>query len=229
LTLSLATAVAALSVGAGVSFWIERAAGPSIELFTLVLLLIAVLAPLTAGPGRSAVWDLVIAGLFSIGAMSAWFWVAYLGGIDWAGTARAAAVGLCLGLSLAGISRLLSAAAGRRILGHVWPGAISILGLCWITWPVWLSVPLEGQRLVKSVAVQPLFAANSAVQGLGLWVEQPLAYPLTSFGQDVQFRMPRSVWPAILLHGGVAIVTWGVAIALDLRRPRRRPPAGPPA
>jgi hypothetical protein len=215
--------IAASSAGMGISFWLEHAAGPSIELFTLVLLLIAVLSPLTAGLGQSVVWDLAIAGGFCLGAMSAWFWIAHLKEIDWSGTTRAAIVGLCLGLSLAGTSRLLSDAIGRRFLRQFWPGAVSIAGLCWITWPVWLSVPLEGKKLVWSVAIQPLFAVNAAVQSLGLWVEQPLAYQLTSFGQDVQFRMPRSVWPAVLFHGGVAIVTWGSAITVEWRR-RGRPP-----
>ena len=40
----------------------------------------------------------------------------------------------------------------------------------------------------------------------GIWSEQPLAYRIGVFGQDVGYVLPTSVWPATIAHGGLAVL-----------------------
>jgi hypothetical protein len=195
-----------------------RVSGASVDLFVTVTLLVAMTTPLVVAWNRSVFLAGFTSGAFAFAMVAGWFWIAHLGNITWPAACRASAVGFLLGMALSGTARLLSGGAG----GRFWPGFIGLLGLAWVSWPVWLSDPLSGKTLVWSVALQPLFAVNSAVPDLGNWVDQPMAYQLTSFGQDVLYQMPKSVWPAVLFHGMIGLVTWTVAVWRE--RPRNAPP-----
>jgi hypothetical protein len=78
---------------------------------------------------------------------------------------------------------------------------VTVLVVAWLTAPVWLSVPLAGQRLHYSVALHPLFVLNGIVPQLGIWTEQQVAYRLISIGQDVQYDLPGSPWLFVGVYG----------------------------
>jgi len=85
-------------------------------------------------------------------------------------------------------------------------GIVTIIGLLWLSWPVWLCSSLTGSQLYWSVMFHPLLAINHVVaNNLGVWTEQQVAYSLTNLGQDVQYQLPSSAWPVIGLQAGVAI------------------------
>jgi hypothetical protein len=211
---------ATIGVGLFLSTAFFRVSGASVDLFVALTVLIAVTAPLAVAWNGPITIAAISSSGFVLALIGSWFWLAHLGNIAWPAACRASAVGLTLGLALSGVARLLSGGAGAQ----VWPGFVSLAGLAWVTWPVWLSDPLSGQTLVWSVAIQPLFAVNSAVLDLGNWADQPLAYQLTSFGQDVLYKMPGSVWPAVLFHALIAAITWTAAVWCERRR-NAPPPA----
>jgi hypothetical protein len=113
-------------------------------------------------------------------------------------------------LCLLVLASVCSAIAGLIQMG-ISPGIVVIVGIAWLTWPIWLSVSLPGRQPDLSVLFHPLFATNHVLEHLGIWTEQQGAYGLTNLGQDVQYQMPASAWPAILFHLGIAGVAWVAA------------------
>ncbi len=86
---------------------------------------------------------------------------------------------------------------------------VIILQILWLTWPVWLSPSIPGIKPGWLVSLHPLLAINGVLKDLGIWTEQPLAYGLTTLGQDVEYQLPASPWPAIganLLLGGAMVL-----------------------
>jgi hypothetical protein len=51
-----------------------------------------------------------------------------------------------------------------------------------------------------------MMSINGILKDLGDWTEQPIAYYLTTLGQDVQYRMPTSAWPMIGMHAIVIVL-----------------------
>jgi hypothetical protein len=92
---------------------------------------------------------------------------------------------------------------------------ITVAGLAWLSWPIWLSGSLAGEHLEWSVRLDPLFALNHVVANLGVWTEQPVAYQLTTLGQDVQYQLPTSAWPVIGSQLGVGIGCWGLMFCIS--------------
>ena len=125
-------------------------------------------------------------------------------------TVLAAWIGTAVGLST--IPRRRSPLAG------VWPTIFCILLTAWLAWPIWLAPQLVVWQVeipTWMIRLHPLFAANTAELQRGIWTEQPNAYALTPLGQDVAYALPSSVWPAVLLHGGIAIVSLLIASLRD--------------
>ena len=108
-------------------------------------------------------------------------------------------------LAIAGVALILQ----RLHLSPVAAAALTtVLAIAWIVWPLWLAPALHGntgQTIVSwLVEAHPLFAANSAVSfNLGVWYEQPVIYRLSNMNQDLLYSLPNTVWPAVVLHGGV--------------------------
>jgi hypothetical protein len=100
-----------------------------------------------------------------------------------------------------------------------------LIGLSWLTWPVWLSPWLSGDRGAAIVGwlapAHPLLAMNGVQLHLGAWSEQQLAYHLTNLGQDVPYRLPATALPAILVHAvvGSALVFVSTRRAGDVTEP----------
>jgi len=117
---------------------------------------------------------------------------------------------ICYATSLAGMVMLLV----RLRVAPIFASAIAtILSLSWLTWPVWLSPYLRGPRaetLANDLtSIHPLFAINGVLAHLGAWTHFPIAYQhLTTLGQDVPYTLPRSIWPASLLHLGIGVTCW---------------------
>ena len=89
---------------------------------------------------------------------------------------------------------------------------VVVIGLLWLTWGVWLS-PWMTQGLADWLSpANPLLATNAIVRHLGTWDHAPIAYKaLTVLDQDVPYRLPRTILPAVLLH--ILIGTPGMALS----------------
>ena len=134
------------------------------------------------------------------------------------------------GLNAAGCLRfrLPQKSPGSPGLGHraAWPGqtgacraarrtpavaATLLIALAWLTWPVWLTAALEtshGQTIVDLlVPAHPPFLHQWRNETLRRWDHYPaLAYPtLTVLNQDVSYRQPTSIFPAVLLHAALGL------------------------
>jgi len=81
-----------------------------------------------------------------------------------------------------------------------------IIGVAWLTWPVWTS-PFINITLARWLTpAHPLMAINSVVMNYGAWLQQPLMYRYSSLGQDVPYLPPQSIWPCVLVHGAIALL-----------------------
>jgi hypothetical protein len=128
--------------------------------------------------------------------------------------------GLVMGTLLVPISAVAYLVA---ILTRSRPAGIAIVTvttLAWLSFPIWLAVPLTGSQLNWSTRLHPLFAINHVLNSLGIWTEQQRAYSLTTFGQDVQYQMPRSIWPVVLFQCGITIGAWLICFACSRIAPR---------
>lgn len=116
--------------------------------------------------------------------------------------------GVAVGLRLARVSTVVSAAL------------TVIVGLAWLTWPIWLSPTWDGeasaQGVNRFVAVHP--ALSVSVGHLGHWAEQSLAYHLTDLNQNVSYHPPQSVWWCVMFHVLVGAALMGLSQALGHRR-----------
>jgi hypothetical protein len=133
---------------------------------------------------------------------------------------------------------LTGLAAGLRLakLPAIPAAALSvIIGLAWLTWPIWLSRTWDGESSAAGVArlvmFHPGMAINGQVATLGAWTEQSVAYHLTDLSQNVPYSLPTSIWPTVLFHAlfgggllclaswvagrGVAVKTWPSIVQID--------------
>ena len=129
----------------------------------------------------------------------------------------------CLVVGLAWM--LWAIAAAAQWLGARATSAASItvvIGLGWLTAPVWLLHHLQTPELLpwmgKLIAVHPLFAMNT-IWPLGVWTESPIAYRIMNLNQDVFYQLPSSPWPSVLMHTSVGIV--GLICVKARHRPNR--------
>lgn len=109
---------------------------------------------------------------------------------------------------------------------------VVILGLAWLTWPVWLSPWLDERMASWLVPAHPLLAINGELVHLGVWGEQTVAYRLTNLGQHVSYRLPSGVGFASLVHLLIASAILALLVWWEApREPSDRPatPSLPPA
>ena len=120
--------------------------------------------------------------------------------------------------ALTGLALLLC----RRLRFSVFPASALVvaLSLAWLSFPVWLSPHLAGRpRLVGALTVaHPLLTLDGVFRALGApWTERHFMYNyLSVLNQDVPYELPRTILPAVLLHGLI-----GCAALLLARRPVR--------
>lgn len=75
-----------------------------------------------------------------------------------------------------------------------------VLGVAWLTWPLWTAPFLDITLARWLTPAHPLMAINRVVLDHGVWMEQPLMYRHATLGQDVPYALPRSIWPCVLVH-----------------------------
>lgn len=125
-----------------------------------------------------------------------------------------AAYGLAIGM--------IAMLAARTHMGFPLANGLAvILGVAWLTWPLWF-LPYLARFDVGTanfiVDIHPPLVANGILVSESPWTERSLAYQLTSLNQDVPVELPKHGWLCIAVHGGL-----GILILLAL--PRRRHPA----
>jgi hypothetical protein len=93
---------------------------------------------------------------------------------------------------------------------------VTVLGLAWLTWPIYMSRSWEGTSSADVVSffakLHPGLVINGQVfRALGLWTEQSIAYRLTDLSQDVPYSLPQWILACALFHGFVGaglIAVW---------------------
>ena len=203
-----ATALLTAALPSLAAAWLcYRATGPTLGLFFGPILLATFLVPplVMAHEGSPLDAALALVGVV-LGVMPVWFYVALANYPPGQPHATPADVLPCL-LVLAAYSLALAGiAAALARLPHM-PAALAsflvmLLGMAWLTWPVWLSPWLPGkERLVATIGpLNPLLAVNAALKHMGLWDEQRLAYRLTALVRDVTYAPPAGVRWSALFH-----------------------------
>ena len=81
-----------------------------------------------------------------------------------------------------------------------------VLGLAWLTWPIYMSQSWEGTSSTDVVSLfarfNPALVINGQVfRAMGLWTEQSIAYRLTDLSQNVPYQLPQAIWVCGLFHG----------------------------
>jgi hypothetical protein len=117
---------------------------------------------------------------------------------------------LCLALlaysaALSGLTRLLRRMRIPESLATAIP---IVIGLAWLTWPVWLSPQfghLSSKFVNELVSVHPPLVANGVLTAEPPWPERTIAYRLTRLNQDIPMRLPTSAIACILLHSAIGL------------------------
>lgn len=205
----------AFFLGLAAGFLCRHAAGVSLGLFfggiAFSTLLVPPLAAGESTPPRRA----IVAILIGLGVSIVWLWA--LGDVltlrQWLACVVAL---LAYSLALGGVCACVNSLGVNAIIASA---SITLLGLLWLTWPVWLSSVLTtatGELLIGwLVPAHPLFAINAVLQHFDSWDRYPLAYSrLTVLNQDVFYAMPAGVLWTSAVHAliGVLALVWAMKI-----------------
>jgi hypothetical protein len=209
--------------------------GASLGLFFAGVFLCGLLVPPLAVAERGLARPLAAAGSVVAGVAGVWLYVIlrphpegepYPRLEQWPPCVMAAGA---FAFALAGLAVLLRFA---RVTPAVASFVALLVGLAWLTWPVWMSPWIAGRDELVAVLVRPhpLLAVNGVLVGeAGMWHQRPLAYHMTTLDQDVPYVLPTTVWPAVLLHAVLAAVCLGAVGLVPLARRRRAAPASDPS
>jgi hypothetical protein len=207
--LSVALAPLFFSLIGGIACY--ASAGPTLGLFLGGLIIVTLLVPpLTLAEPLSAN-RLIIVSAILLPLCAIWLLASFMPDpeqrtriTEWL---AACAILIAYGIALAGLSAIF-----RLTIRFAIPSAALtvIIGLAWLTWPIWASSTWSGgasePAVARGISVHPGMAINGQLsRPLGNWTEQSLAYHLTELGQSVNFILPQSPWPCILLHGLIGI------------------------
>ncbi|MGA2440024.1 MAG: hypothetical protein ABSH08_03630 [Tepidisphaeraceae bacterium] len=116
-------------------------------------------------------------------------------------------------LAIGGIGLALA----RAKMPPVFAAALAILlGLAWLSWPVWLSTALVRGGLSGMVQhlvwLHPPLVINGILTGEPAWTERSLAYHLTDLNQDVPIRLPENIGACVVVHGLLGLILWWVGL-----------------
>jgi hypothetical protein len=187
-----------------VSAFCYVAAGPKLGLFFGTFLLVTLIVPVLQSGDATLRGAAIIAIGTCTGAGIVWMGAATQPDVYLSDCVKSLLVLAAYVLALLGIGALLLRIGVSPVAVHT---ATIVLGLAWLTWPVWLTPALEsahGQAIVDVlVPAHPLFCVNGVMKQFGAWDHYPvLAYPtLTVLNQDVADQLPTSIFPAVVLHG----------------------------
>ena len=132
--------------------------------------------------------------------------------------------------ALAGLSLGLRRA---RLPGLSCCAIVTVIGLAWLTWPIWMSRTWDGAASARTIApfitLHPGMAVNGQLfRQFGSWTEQSIAYHLTDLSQNVPYSLPKSVWPCVLFHGAITGALIAVSVIVERRRATTPPPEPAP-
>jgi hypothetical protein len=202
----LRSSLPGLVISIAATIWCRATLGPTLGLFLGSLLLTTLITPslALAEEGRG-IWIAMVSVI--VGTAIVWLTAlsaADVTSVEWLECCLVLAAYV---LALAGVARLFAA---LRVPRPPAAGLTILLGLLWLTWPVWLSPWLRQSMADWLVPCNPIFAVNSVLKHLGTWDRAPLAYRvLTVLNQDVPYRLPRSIAPACVAH---AIIGTGAVL-----------------
>jgi hypothetical protein len=212
--LSKAWLPASFATGLATSAACYAAAGPTLQFPIGGVLFAAVLVPPLSLIATRAIDAILIAASVALGIAVIWVFTIHA----WLPST------IVLLAFTAALSATAQALVRLRINAIIASAIVTLGALGWLTWPVWASSLLVGQRVHWLVTLHPLFAINGACRDLGIWTEQRVAYHLTNLGQDVPYELPTSVAPSTALHAGWAVAALLLVTAIDVRRRKRRQP-----
>lgn len=205
----------------------RSAAGVSLGLFFGGIGFATLLVPpLVAGEPALRGRALVAAG---VGIGTGALWLTALGELVTPGQWLACTlVIVAYALALLGVCSALLALRVHPVLAA---GTVTLAGLLWLAWPVWLSPALRrpgGDALAAwLIPAHPLFAVNATLPHFDTWDRYPLAYgSLTALNQDVFYALPTGVHWAVLAHVLAGALALGSGWFIEPRRERRRVTAG---
>jgi hypothetical protein len=202
-------AALAFVVSIGATLWCGWAVGGGLGLFLGGILLLTLYLPALSFSAQSPVrWTAPVAASAGVGLV--WLLATTTADVTWGEWLRCVLVLGAYAWCLTGISVLLNTV---RIPAALAAGITLIIGLLWLTWPVWLSAWLTQALANCLVPANPLLAINGILRHLGTWDHGSLAYSsLTVLNQDIAYHLPRSIWPAVLLHLGLGSMPLGIPI-----------------
>jgi hypothetical protein len=203
-------------------------AGASLGLVLGALFLLTLIVPPVAAAERLSANRLIALSAALLPMWVAWALAASRTETRFAEWRECAEILTGYAIALAGL------AVGFRMLR--WSAAVSaalavVIGLAWMTWPVWLSPTWDGEAsapgVARLVACHPGMAANGVLfRQFSPWSEQSVAYHLTDLSQDVPYALPDSPWPCTLLHAILGAALLALAAWAEARRPRVEAEAG---
>jgi hypothetical protein len=197
------TAAIAFLVSVAATSWCWWLAGPGLAFFLGEIILSALyLPPIALAQAGAARWPAPCAATIGIAVVDLLSlpWVD-VSTFEWL---RCTLICLTFSFAMCGTGVALTR---FRLGAPVAATSTVIVALAWLTWPVWLS-PWLTQGLVNwLVPAHPLLAVNGVLQHLGSWDRAPIAYrQLTILNQDIPYHLPRSIIPAVALHGAVGLL-----------------------
>lgn len=208
---------AALPLAAGAASGIVAivAAGPTLGAFFGATVLAALLVPGIALSANRPSAVLMRAGGLADGVGLVWLWLIFAAGIgfwQWLGACVVLVAMFSLLVGLAWAMRRVGASAS------VSAGTTALLGVLWLSCPVWLFhhlTHLGADGWVRGiVAIHPLFALNGLLD-LGNWTEMGRAYHLLQLNQDVPIALPVTIWPSVAAHAVVGVAMWAAGVLVS--------------
>ncbi|HEX4056592.1 MAG TPA: hypothetical protein VHX86_20215 [Tepidisphaeraceae bacterium] len=108
---------------------------------------------------------------------------------------------------------------------EIFAAAVAIvIGVAWLTWPVWLSSNLVNRgatRIVNDlVKVHPPLVINGILINEPAWTERSIAYHLTDLNQDVPVALPSGPAACVAVHALIGLGLWAVAWGMAKRAGR---------
>jgi hypothetical protein len=203
-------ALIVISLGALAACW--WAAGISLGLFIGGLFVATFLIP--AGVLEMGNLPKAIGGLAAVVAPIAMFWILpVLKGADTPGQwVQSIIVLIAYSGTIGGIALLLTRVGSLVIFSAA---AAIVIGVAWLTWPIWLSPILvkngSGGIIQDLVSISSPLTINGILTREPAWTERSIAYHLTNLNQDVPIQLPTSVRTCAAVHGIAAIVLWFAA------------------
>lgn len=200
-------------------------AGPGLGLYLGGLAVVGLIVPPLVVGQDSIARAAIVTGSVLLAVAAVWLGPVFQTSVAITDWFRGCAVLLGFAAGLTGIASILKRVTKSAVVASA---LAVILGIAWLSWPVWLSAGLTGEgreRVVASlVYAHPLFAMNGAMKAAFPvpWAQYRLAYVLTNIGDDIPYELPASVIPSALLH---TLIGGGLILGA-VKRHRRKDPVG---